>query len=76
MTPLRFTTLQCSHSFFTDALTFILNFCFHQYPPHGQIVRRQLQFHFVTGFQPGKILLRFSSDERRQPMAVGQFRAL
>jgi|SRR5665213_378821 len=24
MTPLRFTTLQCSHSFFTDALTFIL----------------------------------------------------
>src|SRR5471032_928942 len=75
MTPRRFTTLQCSHNFFTDALTFILNFCFNQNPPHAQIVRRQLQFHFVAGFQTGKILLRFSRDERRQAVSVFQFRA-
>src|SRR5271154_267200 len=75
ITPLRFTILQCSHSFFTDALTFILNVCFDQNPPDGQIVRRQLQFHFVAGFQPGKIFLRPSGDERRQPVAVFQFRA-
>src|ERR1017187_8164849 len=75
MTPLRFTILQCSHSFFTDALTFILNLCFNQNPPHGQIVGRQLQFHFVAGFQPGKIFPRLPGDERRQPVAVRQFRA-
>ena len=71
MTPLRFTILQCSHSFFTDALTFILkSFCFNQNPPHGQIVGRQLQFHSVAGFQPGKILLRLARP--RTPSAGGR----
>ena len=76
MMPLRLTTLQFSQSFFTDALTFILNyFCLNHYLPHAQVVRRQLQFHRVTGLQAGKNLFFPPAHKRRQAVAVFQLRA-
>jgi hypothetical protein len=59
MTPLRFTILQFSQSFLTDARTFILNLIrFDNDSPLRQIAGRHLQFHFVSRLKYGKALSR------------------
>lgn len=88
MIPLRRTTLQCSQSFLTDALTFIkfglwcgsagaspyqgLTF-FNNDTTFREVVRRHFDLNFVSQRQSNKIHSNFPGRMSEDAMAVGQF---
>ena len=65
--------LQFSQSFFTEALTFINLVFSHHDAAFRQIVRRQLNRHFVAQRQADKMRPHPARNVGQQPMPVRQF---
>src|SRR4051812_14180851 len=73
MTPLRRMILQFSHSFLTDARTFINSILFtvQNDSTFGKVEWRHFQRHFLSGCKLGRTRL-FPSNEAQHPMAIWQ----
>jgi len=74
MTPLRRIILQFSHSFLTDALTFINLFGlrFYNNAAFRQIVRRQFQIHFVSRDEAKTAGFGFAGGKGQKPVTILQ----
>ena len=73
ITPLRFTILQFSQSFFTDARTFIKLFVFYYDEALRQVVRRHLNIHHVSQRHPLEAQTPSARHMRQQPVPIYQF---
>lgn len=73
MIPFRFTILQCSQSFLTDARTFISNLVLTFYPPFRHVERRHFYRQPVTRSRFLHLLQQAPRRVGQNRMAVGQF---